>query len=636
MAIMIPDNIPSRASQGEKTLFGILRDVLPDDFYVYYEAYINKFFPDFIIIAPTFGLLILEVKGWYAGSIVSADHNYFKVRYQQDSVENIETCTSPLRQAYGYFGEIADLLKKYPILRQHEGIHEGKLAFPIGVGVVMSNIKLAQAEKENLTQLLPPPDVAYRDELLVWQRLSESDLIKRLKSMFKVYFPFHALTEDQISTIRGALHPSVIIKSALATPSSVPDGATLIPGSTILKTLDAQQEREATKLGSGHRLLNGVAGSGKTIILLSRARELAKIEGKRILLVCFNITLAAYLRSLLHKDDNNPQCQNVDVMHFHDWAQSIMGNLPNLNVVNDAGEDFDYVMGTKLLEKIQGMPVESKWDCILIDEAHTFDPSWFKCCVSALKDPEDSDLLVVYDGNQRLYNKEKFTWSSVGIRAIGRSKSFKKNYRNTQEILTAAWSVVEGIQTVEGETTDDIEANIVKPDTALRTGKRPVSYLSESRSIEAANVVCLIKSLLQKKYQPEDIAIIYRNNGIRNQPAFQDLREELKQENIDSYWVTKNKDTKLNYSTKTPGVRILTAQSALGLEFKVVIIIWLEQFADCYNTEVLSSSIARRLLYVAMTRATEELYLFGSKNVLLIDQLRQSGHFDLNLCSFVE
>lgn len=323
-------------------------------------------------------------------------------------------------------------------------------------------------------------------------------------------------------------------------------------------------------------------------------------------------------------------------MHFHDWAQSILGNLPNVCAVQDAGEDYDYVMGTKLLEKIQGMPVESKWDCILIDEAHTFDPSWFKCCVSALKNPENSDLLVVYDGNQRLYNKKKFTWSSVGIRAIGRSKSFKRNYRNTQEILTAAWSVVEGIQTVEGETTDDIEANIVKPDTALRKGKRPVKYLSESRLIEAANVVSLIKSLLQKEYQPEDIAIIYRNISTKNKPDFQNLREQLKRENVDSYWVTKNNHTKRNYSTKMPGVRILTAQSALGLEFKVVIIIWLEQFADCCNTEVLSSSIARRLLYVAMTRATEELYLFGSKNALLIDQLRQSGHFDLNLCSLVE
>lgn len=30
MAQMIPDSIPSKASQGEKTLFGILRDRLPE------------------------------------------------------------------------------------------------------------------------------------------------------------------------------------------------------------------------------------------------------------------------------------------------------------------------------------------------------------------------------------------------------------------------------------------------------------------------------------------------------------------------------------------------------------------------------------------------------------------------------
>jgi superfamily I DNA and RNA helicase len=43
-----------------------------------------------------------------------------------------------------------------------------------------------------------------------------------------------------------------------------------------------------------------VAGSGKTLILLSRAKALAnRMQAHRILVLCFNVTLSAYLRSTL-------------------------------------------------------------------------------------------------------------------------------------------------------------------------------------------------------------------------------------------------------------------------------------------------------------------------------------------------
>ena len=41
--------------------------------------------------------------------------------------------------------------------------------------------------------------------------------------------------------------------------------------------LDLRQERNAHSLGEGHRIVYGVAGSGKTIILIARARQSHKI-----------------------------------------------------------------------------------------------------------------------------------------------------------------------------------------------------------------------------------------------------------------------------------------------------------------------------------------------------------------------
>src|SRR5215470_17109583 len=94
MAEMIPDRLPSGASAGEKRVFALLQQ-LPDDAIVYYEPIIEGRYPDFIVIIPTVGLLVIEAKGWYPTHILSASHTDVIVnpRGQQ------ETHKHPVRQA---------------------------------------------------------------------------------------------------------------------------------------------------------------------------------------------------------------------------------------------------------------------------------------------------------------------------------------------------------------------------------------------------------------------------------------------------------------------------------------------------------------------------------------------------------
>ena len=57
--------------------------------------------------------------------------------------------------------------------------------------------------------------------------------------------------------------------------------------------MDREQERVAEHLGAGYRVLRGVAGSGKTLMLAHRARYLHKHwPNWRILVLCFNRVLA--------------------------------------------------------------------------------------------------------------------------------------------------------------------------------------------------------------------------------------------------------------------------------------------------------------------------------------------------------
>ncbi|MCF3574653.1 3'-5' exonuclease [Planktothrix agardhii] len=572
-------------------------------------------YPDFIILSPTLGLLILEVKGWTAKQILRASDQFFEIQ-QNDS--KIESQPSPLRQAKSYQDALIQKLKGYSILSQDDGDYQGKLAFPVGVGAILTNITEAQARDENIYPLLEKPQAVYRDELLDWDGIGERTLLKRLSDMFTVRFKFMALADDQISTIKGIIHPEVAIRSEPAKSTSVPEGIVLKPDATIIKTLDIKQEQLARSINSGHRLFCGVAGSGKTLILLSRAKALAhELFPKRILILCFNVTLAAYLRSLI--DDSDPLYQErITACHFHEWAKSILGRLPNPRLFEDG--DYDGEIGDRLLIALEELPLDQRWDAVFVDEAHTFAPSWFRCCVAALKSPEDGDLMIVSDGSQSLYQRQKFSWKSVGIKAQGRTRKLNQNYRNTQEILSAAWNVVQSLSTQDEDIDeDDVAFPIVEPRAALRTGQRPLLHLAANRQGEVESAIAQIQKLLIKGYESKDIAIIYRYKARYEQEPFDFLTEQLEQLGMGYYWVNQDKR---EYSNRRPGVRIITAKSSLGLEFKAVLILWVQQFGVGNEAE------GRRELYVSMTRAQEVLYLFGSGNFQVLQDLKSLEGLD--------
>lgn len=630
MAVIIPSSLPQKASKGEERLFQILAQKLPNDFYVWYEPRVGTRYPDFIILSPSFGLLIIELKGWYPNQIFEATPERFKIKPEQEDY-SVQMQKSPLRQGKDYLDLLLNELQKYRILTQQAGNYQGKLAFSIGWGAIMSNITDEQAIKTNLHTILPQPQVAYRNELLAWEKedFSGEDLIKRLTQMFTVKFPFTPLTNDQISTIKGAIYPEFVIRAEKANINSVPSNFSLLPSDIILRTLDARQETLAKSIGEGHRIFFGVAGSGKTLLLIARAKMLINQNPQaKILVLCFNVSLAAYLRSILHQDTNNPQYQKIEVNNFDSWARLILGQLPAQ--VN--GDRNEYT-AKLLLEKLEPYTREQKWDAILIDEAHTFFPSWFKCCVKALKDGENGDLMIVADGGQSVYKYSDFKWKDVGVKAQGRtiSKNFDldKNYRNTQEIIKAAWWLLsEARENHELLEDDEITFPTVQPSASFRSGSRPQIHVTSTPENQLKSIIKKVKELTEQGFLTNEIAILYRQVSKLEKQNLISLIEQLKQLNIPTYWVTQNDNTKANYSHLTEGVRVITCLSSLGLEFKNILILWLEQFDDCTNNKQ-GSLLATKQLYVAITRTQENLFIFSSKQARLLPKLQSSNYFDL-------
>jgi superfamily I DNA/RNA helicase len=284
-------------------------------------------------------------------------------------------------------------------------------------------------------------------------------------------------------------------------------------------------------------------------------------------------------------------------------------------------DDIDDDIANRVLAEL-GRRSDLRYDAILVDEAHIMHPTWFKALRAALKDPEEGSLLIVNDASQKLRKRRRFSWSSVGINARGRTRTYKKNYRNTKQVLGFAWSVLSTLVASEPEAEEAFP--IVIPDQSERDGPKPRLILAKAVSSVERLALDACQKELAGGQAGKDIALIYRFGGGRFGTRLQGLlsQSETRLGSNQVYWVNRSNDSKNNYGVNQPGVRLITTQSALGLEFKSVYLLWIEDFDRALDTANPEQQLRDlRELYVAMTRAQDQLTLICSSTSRLGAQL---------------
>lgn len=112
MAYTIPETIRSSATAGERLLFRTLKTYLPDDYIVYYEPEIRGRRPDFVIIGPDLGLVVLEVKDYTLSTLFHLNNDEWTI---VNSAGEQATVKSPFKQARDNAFHIVDVLKSHRI-----------------------------------------------------------------------------------------------------------------------------------------------------------------------------------------------------------------------------------------------------------------------------------------------------------------------------------------------------------------------------------------------------------------------------------------------------------------------------------------------------------------------------------------
>lgn len=558
MAIIQPKFLHD-ATPGELYLHDFFYKHLANDVYVYHEKNTDTLLPDFIIVDPSTGVMIIEVKDWdidfWMNTIVATKENF---------TIHDKASKNPKNQALMYQNKLYALLRNSMSKRTE---HKSKLRTPFPVNHLVAFPHLTQFEfrslfedEDKMKSILDPKFILFKDD---FDRIDSSETPKAdLRSLIqgKRYHKF-ATNEDRISIndmkcITAAIDPKVIIGGS-------PDG--------LFKSMAQLQIAEASFIPNHNRILRGIAGSGKSLMLLHQIDYICKhTKDKKILLVNYTNSLRATYR----EQYNDKEYSNVSVLG--------LAKARNFN--------------------------EYLFDYIFIDESQDFSKDELIAIINKRKSADNSFVTMCTDWGQHLYTDEEkgytpfnYTFDELGIDISTNDViDLTINYRNTRQIAVLAHNFLHD-KSVSMSTEDHNMNNmfLTEMKSALRDGRKEPELLEcDNAQIAIDNIVARVFDLVSQGVDLNDIAIlVHTKNGKAEEPVA-NLNKRLSDHRIATFSLLDNK----NKGEIKPDDHILlsTIHSAKGFEYKHVLLYANLNVSQLYE-------VNKRLLYVGLTRAQETL-----------------------------
>lgn len=189
--------------------------------------------------------------------------------------------------------------------------------------------------------------------------------------------------------------------------------------------LTAAQQNLLTFLGANQRAcIEGVAGSGKTMLAQAQAEKFAD-QGKTTLLVCYNKNLAHWISESISDEYR----ELVTVKHFHglcaDWARQ--AGIPFAPSEYDSDQFWQEEASEVLMDAIDLVP--QNFEAVIVDEGQDFYPNWWMPLEMINKNGDQGSMYVFYDPRQNLFVDQRGS-----LPALGEPYQLPTNCRNTKEI----------------------------------------------------------------------------------------------------------------------------------------------------------------------------------------------------------
>lgn len=276
-------------------------------------------------------------------------------------------------------------------------------------------------------------------------------------------------------------------------------------------------------------------------------------------------------------------------------------------LLETAGRETWQQRRARACEMAEQSSLAHSFDAVVIDEAQDLDPAALRMLVKLGK--ASNRIFITADANQSIYGSG-FRWQDVhaDLKFHGRTAILRANYRSTEEIGEAARAyLANGALEEEQETREYVNEG----------------PLPDARSVGSfQHEIALLASYFRKASQILRLTLGSCAVLCPNRAVAQAIANELSQAGLEATFM---EGRELNLTR--PGIKVLTLNSAKGLEFPIVALAGFvtstypvlprgateDEVAEIIRRE-------RRVMYVGMTRAMRALLVVvpqGSENELL-------------------
>lgn len=585
-------------TEGEQLVYDLLKGLPEDRFLAFYEPPIGQGKqvrrPDFVLLDRRRGACVIEVKDWEIEEIVRADAHKVDLQFGGKPA----TEGNPLAKA-------ERAAKK--LLQEAQG---RQLTMPTASMVIFPFITRAKFVGSGLDGAIA------RDCVLCDDELNPNGFGKRLDQQLKVIFKRQWTgAAQEFDKARQLLSREVVIRLRRGRDSPRVLARRVREGEEVCRRIAGRISR------SGHWLVRGPAGSGKTSVLVWYCCMRLRLgASRRALFLCYNIALRSYLQRLLLENQLPVDGRRLRVAHFYELCAEVLGAPVDFERP-DAEYYEDVVRRTRRVIASRGSKVEP-FDTILVDEGQDFDAPMLEVVKNLLA--PGGVLVLAEDPEQTLYRRSssKRSWKRAGLDFRGRRLQLGRVFRCTRQIHAFARAFLDGGRSGAAETgPGPSQLELFPPDPA--EGEVPRVWYVPTRKEVTERIARDIDRLRRKgDYPLSEIAVIYddKRYGGGSEPfayAGRQLGEELcnalKGQGIPAAWVSRDCRAKEEFDVSAQRVAVLSVHSAKGFDFNAVYFVPAGQgIAEDPIPET-----ALRAAYVGITRARHRLVVvFAEANAL--------------------
>lgn len=371
-----------------------------------------------------------------------------------------------------------------------------------------------------------------------------------------------------------------------------------------------------TKQDQKRIVIQGLAGTGKTELLLHKLREIyLNNPESKIVFTCYNKVLENDLLSRIPNFFNLMKVDEQIEWNKRLWVMRAWGlrNEMNSGVYSyicrnyeipfenyGIGVSFEYVC-KRALEKLETIDnFLPCFDYMFIDESQDFDENFFKLCEKV----SSRQIFIAGDVFQNIFDTK--------INSIKPDYIINKCYRTEPKTLMMAHAIGMGLyekpvlRWLEDDEWKICGYSISRNDSNFKIERLPVRRFEDVpqecepiiiRSEGKEDMIIAIKNAIKelkdnnKSMQPDDLAIIFTQRNMKKNCQLADDVEYMLFEEF-GWTVTKGYETK--YKTNNT-VFISNINNIKGLEFPFVI---------CVEEECITSDLRKRnAIYMALTRS---------------------------------